>query len=159
MHVRLFCRPDDGDLGILTKMVIDMVTIDLAMPLSLLPIPPTAVEFSSLPPLWQPYAEFFAKTVSGPYVNVVSSDHKDDWEMLWTQSVTNVLITTQASVPPKANDENQDHIIHLNGYATVIVPTSPINAYREWNDVMPVIVVPPVWNVEHSQALRDVLLT
>ncbi len=159
MFVRLFCTPDASELGTFTARLIDLILIDLAMPIRCLPI--GGLEMSKLARVgWGEYQPLFGTNVSGPYVNVVSSNDPEAWSSLWTTNVTNLLVTT--AVPPVMQPT---HMLYGGAYQAVIVPTSPEGEiYRAWHSAtelfkgMQSIVLPTPWHPEHPIAIRDVIL-
>jgi len=162
--VRLFSYPEMTELGAHTRAFIDVVLVDLAFPIRMLP-PPTPnshVNFAELDPAWQPYRDLFATVIDGPYANVVSSNEPSEWNRLWTTNVTNVLLTT--TVPPPMHPE---HIIYQGAYQAVIVPApdggvdSGGDLHRAWvlATKCPVIVLPRLWTGHHAQAIRSALIT
>lgn len=160
MLVRLFCHPDMAPLGLFTKEFVNLVVIDLGMEVRLLPPPPNFLDLEGLDVHWKPYQSLFNTPVTGPYVNVVSSNDPDEWTKLWTTNVTNLLVTTE---PPPVLDTQ--HILRQGAYQAVIMPTSETGeVYAAWHafsenvNNMAAIVLPVPWTLEHTQAIRDLIL-
>lgn len=145
--IRMFCRPDESELGKYTLAVVEALhSLDVAVRL----VPWTGLDLrqpvGTEKSRWQDFVDMFLTRLEGAWSNVVATP-PTEWRRLLTANVRNVLVTTELP-PPNTN---------LSGWACVVVPSADLGWKWAEVDVTPVV-FPVAWSPTQAVLLRTALL-